>query len=525
MKLRIGVDFDNTLIRYDEVFRDLAAERGWAAGGASKAAIKRRLLAEDGNDLRWQALQALAYGPEIGKARAYPGFVEFLRAAFRRGDDVFIVSHKSAASHYDPAVRLREAALEWLKDNRLVVNGHPDPSRIPASRVIFAGTRDEKVAAISKLRLDLFVDDLPEVLEHPRFPKSTLGVHFEGGRGWTRAAELAERLAAIGPEAHAAILRTLKSAPVRVSPAGRGGNNRVLAVTLADGRKVLLKRYLLDSRDGRDRAGAEFAALELMWTSGLRAAAKPLYKDPSGAFALHSLLPGRSMAGRAASRVHVTKAVAFLRKVQALRGKAAKIAAAADSRTCLADYPRHLERRLARIEAGLPQAPAAARAFVRKDVRPAMDALIAAFKRRCGADLDAKLPRSKQILSPSDFGFHNAVEAPNGELRFVDFEYFGWDDPAKLAADFSHHAGQRVSPALKALFRDGLAKLVPDRAGFERRLALVDGLVAFEWVLIVLNVLSPESLTRRRFSDPKRKVSALVGERLRRAKEMLRRIT
>jgi len=517
VKLRIGVDFDNTLIRYDEVFRGLAVARGWmpAKAAASKDAVKKRLLSEDGHDLRWQALQAQAYGPRISKARAFEGFRAFLDAAILRGDEVFIVSHKSKTSHFDPSVRLRESALKWLKDNRIVENGHRDPKLIPAKRVFFAATRDEKVAAIAKLKLDLFVDDLLEVLEHPRFPKSTARFHFTGGRAWDEAARLADCLPAA---------RALKSAPVSARPAGRGGNNRVLAVRLADGREVLMKRYLVDARDGRDRAGAEFAALQLMWSAGMRQAARPIHKDPAGAFAIHSLLPGRPLAERRITRAHVDQALRFLGKLQTLRGKAGRIASAADSRNCLADYPRHLERRLARIEAGLPRATPEARALVKKRVRPAMDALISDFKRRCGAELHAKLPRSTEILSPSDFGFHNAVEGPGGTLRFVDFEYFGWDDPAKLAADFSHHAGQRVTPALKKRFRDGFAKLVRDRRGFERRLALVDGLVAFEWILIVLNVLTPESLTRRRFSDPKRDASVLVRERLRRAKAMLRRL-
>lgn len=518
MKLRIGVDFDNTLIRYDEVFRDLAVERGWlpARTAASKDAVKRGLLARDGNDLRWQALQAEAYGPRIARAKAHEGFFAFLEAARGRGDEVFIVSHKSERSHYDPSVELRTAALRWLKDNRVVENGHPDPSLIPASRVVFAATRDEKVAAIASLGLDLFVDDLREVLEHPRFPKSTAAFHFKGGRGWAEAALLADALPAA---------RALKSRPVSARPAGRGGNNRVLAVGLENGEEVLLKRYLLDARDGRDRAGSEFAALKLMWSSGMRSAARPLYKDPGGAFAVHSLLPGRPLAGRRVTRAHVDQALGFLRRLQALRGKAARIAAAADSRSCLADYPRHLERRLARIEAGLPQAPAAARDFVRRSVRPAMEALVARFKARCGAALGEALPRSRMILSPSDFGFHNAIEGPDGTLRFVDFEYFGWDDPAKLAADFTHHAAHEVPPALKRRFREGLARLVPDRRSFEARLALVDELVAFEWVLIVLNVLSPESLSRRRFSDPNREAAALVRERLRLAKTMLRRLS
>lgn len=516
MKLRIGVDFDNTLIRYDEVFRDLAAARGWLPrnAAASKEAVKKRLIAEDGNDLRWQALQAQAYGPRISKAEAFDGFRAFLAEAIQRGDEVFIVSHKSERSHFDPSVELRSAALRWLQSNRIVENGHPDPKRIPAGRVVFASTRDEKVAAIAALKLDLFVDDLPEVLEHPRFPKSTLGFRFTGGRSWNDAARLADCLPAA---------RALKSRPVSARPAGRGGNNRVLAVTLENGEEVLLKRYLLDARDGRDRAGAEFAALRLMWSAGMRQAARPIHKDPSGAFAIHSLLPGRSMAGRPVARAHVDQALSFLKKLQSLRGKAGRIGAAADSRACLGDYARHLERRLSRIEAGLPKAPPAARAFVRGKIRPAMEALNARFRARCGAALERKLPRSGMILSPSDFGFHNAVEGPDKTLRFVDFEYFGWDDPAKLAADFSHHQGQRVPPELKRRFREGLARLVPERRAFEERLALVDDLVAFEWILIVLNVLSPESLSRRRFSDPAREAAALVRERLRRAETMLRR--
>src|SRR6185503_11886129 len=39
-------------------------------------------------------------------------------------------------------------------------------------------------------------------------------------------------------------------------------------------------------------------------------------------------------------------------------------------------------------------------------------------------------------LSPSDFGYHNAVLADDETVRFFDFEYAGWDDPAKLVCDF-----------------------------------------------------------------------------------------
>ena len=44
-----------------------------------------------------------------------------------------------------------------------------------------------------------------------------------------------------------------------------------------------------------------------------------------------------------------------------------------------------------------------------------------------------------QVFSPSDFGFHNALLKDNGKLCFLDFEYFGRDDPVKLMADFIWH--------------------------------------------------------------------------------------
>ena len=45
------------------------------------------------------------------------------------------------------------------------------------------------------------------------------------------------------------------------------------------------------------------------------------------------------------------------------------------------------------------------------------------------------LPADKRCISPSDFGFHNAIRTKKG-VMFFDFEFGGWDDPAKAAVDF-----------------------------------------------------------------------------------------
>ena len=64
-------------------------------------------------------------------------------------------------------------------------------------------------------------------------------------------------------------------------------------------------------------------------------------------------------------------------------------------------------------------------------------------------NLESKLPEKNWFLSPSDFGFHNALRGNNGKIIFLDFEYFGWDDPVKLCCDTILHPGMRLSSMQK----------------------------------------------------------------------------
>ncbi|MDA1260201.1 MAG: hypothetical protein O3A20_06215 [Planctomycetota bacterium] len=156
--MRIGLDFYNTLICYDPVFSELARARGWAAGAGSKRSVKERLMKEHGNDLRWQALQAEAYASEIISAKPFPGAVEFSRRALQEGYGLFIVCRKIDSSHFDPSVRLRLWAKRWIAKHL----------RVAPSRCYFESTRAAKVKRVTDLKLDLFIDDLEEVLTHPR---------------------------------------------------------------------------------------------------------------------------------------------------------------------------------------------------------------------------------------------------------------------------------------------------------------------------------------------------------------------
>src|SRR5207248_2839183 len=133
-----------------------------------KAAVKRALLKEWPDGRLWETLQGLVYGRRIDAATLFDGVARFLRVCRGRGDIVAIVSHKTELAHHDPLrTDLRAAALQWMEANRFF---QPAGLGLQRENVFFESTRDEKIRRIATLDLDLFVDDLAEVLGHEDMP-------------------------------------------------------------------------------------------------------------------------------------------------------------------------------------------------------------------------------------------------------------------------------------------------------------------------------------------------------------------
>lgn len=170
--MRIGIDFDNTIICYDELFCELA--KSWRLVTDKFHGSKRELRDEirklPNGDTHWQRMQGQAYGALIGKARVFPGVRDFIATCNQqKGIEIFIVSHKTEFGHYDEKrVSLRSAAKQWLQEQGFF---GLEPPHIKEDNVFFATTREEKIERIKALRCTHFIDDLIEVLEAPTFPK------------------------------------------------------------------------------------------------------------------------------------------------------------------------------------------------------------------------------------------------------------------------------------------------------------------------------------------------------------------
>lgn len=178
--LRIGIDFDNTIIAYDQVFRDIAKDFGLIEAGffGRKQAVRDaiRLLPE--GEFAWQRLQGQVYGKNIGGATMIAGVADFLRRCRKQDCAVVIVSHKTEYGHFDlERINLREAALNWMAMNGLFESDYA----VGKNNVYFEGTRREKLARIANLQLSHFIDDLEEVLTDPAFPQSVQRILFAEG--------------------------------------------------------------------------------------------------------------------------------------------------------------------------------------------------------------------------------------------------------------------------------------------------------------------------------------------------------
>jgi hypothetical protein len=180
--LRIGIDFDNTIITYDDVFRAVAAAGGLIAPGFSgnKQAVRDAIRLLPDGEPTWQRLQGQVYGKGIGDAAMDPGVETFLRRCRTEGSAVVVVSHKTEYGHFDPdRVNLREAALEWMAGRGLLGGEHG----FALADIYFESTRAEKLKRIAALSLTHFIDDLEEVLTDPDFPPNVERILFaEGAR-------------------------------------------------------------------------------------------------------------------------------------------------------------------------------------------------------------------------------------------------------------------------------------------------------------------------------------------------------
>ncbi|MGN6579990.1 MAG: phosphotransferase [Bordetella sp.] len=294
-------------------------------------------------------------------------------------------------------------------------------------------------------------------------------------------------------DARAAFLEKLGiHGPMRIEAIGHGRNSRVERIANDEG-EWILKHYHAAGPQSHDRLGAEYGFLEYLNAQGIARVARPVGLDRSAHLALYTKLDGRRMTR--ATDDHIRQAAAFIGAINANASseQARALPSAADACATWDDHLRLARARMAQFKSLSPKSDIerSAHRWIAERLAPTWRAIDTSLHAHASASADAT-----PILSPSDFGFHNTLD-DGGALSFVDFEYAGWDDPAKLACDFLCQPEIPVDPAQGALFVDLVAQHLGLDKAWTERVALLLPIHRLKWCCILLNEFRAEHRARR----------------------------
>ncbi len=488
--MKVGLDLDNTLICYDDVFVAEAKNLGFLSPGwsGSKKDVKRTLSALHDGDRKWQMLQGRVYGPSMRQARLFPGTALFLMRCKARGHQVFIVSHKTEFGHFDHTrTRLREAAIDWMTEKGFF---NPQTYSVSRKNLFFQSTRVEKIQQIARLDLDVFVDDLEDVLLDEKFPaikKILFGSTSSKPRfisalySWIDIGH--ELFGAMTDQEYLEILQnTCNEKVMEVSRASRGANSEVFCVTTDSGRKFAAKFYPDLNTDSRPRLEREIAACNLLEHLNFTPKAVSWQMDLN--LGLFEWIEGKKP--DSSSPKAIQSALEFIKSLKALYDASDRqFPAASEACLSIADLAAQIESRLLMLERIEHQK---LQDFLRLCLRPLWKEILSVQRQQMSTDAARQtLPLNKQTLSPSDFGFHNAIEQEEEKIMFYDLEYFGRDDPVKLISDFLWHPGMNLTPVNKERWTQGALEIFTDDINLVSRLRATWGHYGMRWALIILN--------------------------------------
>ncbi|SLM30985.1 conserved hypothetical protein [Desulfamplus magnetovallimortis] len=315
-----------------------------------------------------------------------------------------------------------------------------------------------------------------------------------------------------------------------------GRNSRVWKLTFVDQASPIVgKEYPSNSMDNRKRLEAEWHGFSFLNSNGFTNIPKPLKCSIKEQIATYSLLPGSPPTIDCIGINEIQNISNFIVDLSHLPIKCKEsLKPASDACYTLESFPTLIHQRLSRFyKEGIYKDLLFT--FLEKEFIPTLKK---EYKQFCikkskytnqidqnAKHFDTDIPFTYLIPSPSDFGFHNTLLNKDGALNFVDFEFFGWDDPAKLICDTLIHPGNLIPEKFKSLFLSQVLSHIPLPEYVLSRIKIVYGITALKWCLILLNEFIPSNFNRRIFSKGEElNQTEVLNHQMEKARMMLKQV-
>ena len=311
-----------------------------------------------------------------------------------------------------------------------------------------------------------------------------------------------------------------------------GSNGRIFRAESEDHGVLAVKQYLRGGHGSRERLCRELQALRFLSSQQVDCVPTPLSVDATSLILICTFIEASKLSAAEIDEDCIDQATDFAGLLWDLSRRPESDAVGVASEACFSfqQLVDSIGRRLER----LMRTPAESalhtdmRLFLSNEVSSVFGELCKEGKQRLGENgirHDQELARTERTLSPSDFGFHNALRRADGRLVFLDLEHFGWDDPAKLVCDFvlHPHESMKMADGLKRRFVSRMRSCFGtpmERLG--RRLEVVYALYAIKWSTILLNEFVASDRDRRLHADGMKEIDEhVLVEQLKKARSMV----
>lgn len=309
---------------------------------------------------------------------------------------------------------------------------------------------------------------------------------------------------------------------IELFPCLNGGNNITIPFRYEEN-KILIKMYFSDNRD---RLGAEWAFLNYAISQGIYNVPLPIAKDSIKKIALYQYIDGIRPLKTEITSHDIEQAIDFIKNLNKEKEKRdINLPLASDACFSIKDHFLRVDNRIQSLQSieYKGHLDIEFTEFVRElsskwgEIKNNIQNL----SRKKGISITKPIEKNLWCISPSDFGFHNSLRVKSGELFFVDFEYAGWDDPAKMVADFFLQPAIPIDPQFIDCFMTKIFSMYKDPNKLMTRCSLLGSIFVIKWCCIILNCFIPEYLRRDLYKIPAKNIEKLQEERLTNAKNYL----
>ena len=288
----------------------------------------------------------------------------------------------------------------------------------------------------------------------------------------------------------------IEEKPVSVIPLSGGANNRVYRLDFDERPPLVCKHYFQHPDDLRKRLKAEYAFLSYAWEIGLREVPQPLASNEESNQALYSFVPGNPP--EKVTREMVDQALQFFLELNAHKKEAKELLLASESCLMIEDYFSTVERKLSQCREISTDSllHREVKYFIETSLVPHWELAL----KNVSFVFNQAVAQEDLCITPSDFGFHNALIDVN-RLYFLDFEYAGWDDPAKTACDFFCQPKIPIPFEYFKKVTEAIAATTQKPEMYLKRIQTMLPICRIKWCCIILNIFQKTGSERRRFSN------------------------